>query len=434
MAKAAEVAEKITAGVYDAILSSLYWPDDETMARQRKRYAGAVKSFGERYGEGRDITIYSAPGRVELCGNHTDHNNGIVLAAAVNLDIIAVVSRTDDNVIRLKSHGFGKEDVVPLGSLEPDETEFGHSSGLIRGIAAAFGERGGRLGGFDAYTASDVLKGSGLSSSAAFEVCVAAILNGEYNGGRFDAVTLGLIGQYAENKFFGKPSGLMDQTTCSVGGAISIDLEDPSAPLVKKVPLDLAARGLYLVVTDTKGDHSDLTGEYAAIRGDMEAAAACFGKTCLRDLDYEDFKRHIGMVRARAGDRAVTRSVHFFEECRRVRQAADAIERGDMARFLKLIIESGHSSFEFNQNAYSPQTPNRQGIPVALAISQSILNDMGGAWRLQGGGFAGTIQAFVPRRLTDTYCDAMREAFGADACHILRARPRGAIKIEPANE
>jgi galactokinase len=226
----------------------------------------------------------------------------------------------------------------------------------------------------------------------------------------------------------------MDQTTCAVGGAISIDLEDPSAPVVKKVPLDLAARGMYLVVTDTKGDHSDLTDEYAAIRNEMEAAAGCFGKRCLREVDYDDFKRHIARVRSRAGDRAVVRSIHFFEECRRVRQAVDAIERGDMARFLKLIIECGHSSFEFNQNAYSLKKPSHQGVPVALAVSQSILNDRGGAWRLQGGGFAGTIQAFVPRRLVDTYCDAQREAFGADACHVLRVRPFGGLKVEAGQD
>jgi galactokinase len=368
------------------------------------------------------------PGRVELCGNHTDHNDGVVMAAAVNLDIIAVASKSAGEVIRIRSHGFQYEDEVDLSYLDPDPGEFGKSSAIIRGVAAAFRERGGKLGAFDAYTISDVLKGSGLSSSAAFEICVAMILNGEYNEGRFDAVTLGIMGRYSENKFFGKPSGLMDQIACSVGGAVSIDFGDPSAPAVLKIPLDLRRHGIHLVVTDTKGDHSDLTDEYSAIRSEMESVAAFFGKRCLREVDYEDFKLRIADARRETGDRAVVRAMHFFEECKRVSGAADAVENDDMARFLELIIECGHSSFEFNQNAYSINTPDRQGVPLGLAVSQRILNGRG-AWRLQGGGFAGAIQAFVPGPLLDEYCRAMRGLFGDDACHVLNIRREGCVRL-----
>ena len=289
MATAPQLAERVRRGEYDAFFSSLYGGDEETAARQRERYAGALDAFGENYGAAREVSLYSVPGRVELCGNHTDHNNGVVMAAAIDLDIVAVVSKSDAGRIRLRSYGFGDEDIVDLDRLQPNERKYGLSSAMIRGVAAGFREIGGVVGGFDAYTVSDVLKGSGLSSSAAFEVCVATILNGEYNGSRFDAVTLGIIGQYAENVFFGKPSGLMDQITCSSGGVLSIDLKDPSAPLVEKVPLELP--GLRLVVTDTGGDHanSNLTDEYAAIRKEMESVAGYFGKRCLREVCYDDF-------------------------------------------------------------------------------------------------------------------------------------------------
>jgi galactokinase len=421
-------ARDIQKGAYDEIFNTLYWPDEKTVSRQRGRYTGAIDSFERHYGADRDISIYSVPGRAELCGNHTDHNNGVVLASAVNIDIIAVVSKSSDGVIRLRSRGFGREDAVGLDELSPDEREFGSSSAIIRGVAAAFRDRGGKYGALDAYTTSDVLRGSGLSSSAAFEVCVGSILNGEYNEGRFDAVTLAMIGQYSENEFFGKPSGLMDQTACSVGGTVFIDFENHASPLVEKVPLDLASSDIYLVVTDTKSDHSDLTEEYGAIRREMESVAAYFGKKCLRAVKYEDFMSGVADVRRRAGDRAIVRAIHFFEECRRVREAVSAARDGDMRRWLSIMGESGHSSFEFNQNAYSVKTPERQGIPVGLAVSAAILGGRG-ACRLQGGGFAGAIQAFVPGDLLDEYCGTMRKVFGGDACRVLNVRPRGEIRI-----
>jgi galactokinase len=429
MATAPQLAEKVRAGEYDTVFSSLYGTDGGTAEQQRERYVDALDDFAGSFGASREVSVYSVPGRVELCGNHTDHNNGVVLAAAVNLDIVAIVSKSDSGTIRLRSRGFGDEYAVDLARLESDRSEYGLSSAMIRGVAAGFRERGGNLGGFDAYTVSDVLKGSGLSSSAAFEVCVGTILNAEYNDSRFDAVTLGIIGQYAENVFFGKPSGLMDQITCAAGGTLSIDLKDPSAPVVvEKSPLDLSSHGLRLVVTDTKGDHSNLTDDYAAIRNEMERAASCFGKRCLREVCYDDFLKRVADVREKAGDRAAVRAVHFFEECARVREAVGAAERDDMPRFLELIAESGHSSFEFNQNAYSAKTPDRQGITVGLAVSQAVLRGRG-ACRLQGGGFAGTIQAFVPEDLLEKYCAALCSVFGDDACHVLHLREQGGIKI-----
>jgi galactokinase len=415
------------AGKYDYVFSSLYGPGGDA-ARQRERYARAIGAFGESYGPGRRVSVYSVPGRVELCGNHTDHNNGIVMAAAVDLDIIAVASKSCRDEIRLRSKGFSGEHAVSLSTLQPRDSEAGSPSAIIRGVAQGFCAYGGRIGGFDAYVDSDVLKGSGLSSSAAFEVCVGTVLNEEFNGRRFDAVTLGIIGQFAENRYFGKPSGLMDQVTCASGGAISIDLKDPSAPVVEKVPLDLASYGMNLVVTDTKGDHSGLTDEYAAIRGEMESVARYFGKPCLREVPYDDFLGAVARVRDAAGDRATLRALHFFEECGRVREAIDALGRGDMRGFLSIIAESGNSSFEYNQNAYSARDSGHQGIPVALALSQVTLRERG-AWRLQGGGFAGTIQAFVPDDLLDGYRALMRSVFGDDACHTLQVRASGGVKV-----
>jgi galactokinase len=426
-ARASRVRETIDSGGFDKIFSRLYWPERDSILAQRGRYLDAIHAFTENYGGDRDISIYSVPGRIEICGNHTDHNNGIVMAAAVNLDIIAVVAKSEGSVIRVRSKNFG-EDVVSLSGLKPDSSEFGRSSAMIRGVAAGITERDGRIGGFDAYTTSDVLKGSGLSSSAAFEVCVGAIMNGEYNGGRFSAVEIGQIGQYAENVFFGKPSGLMDQISCAVGGAVSIDLKDPSNPLVKKVSFDLSSYGMKLVVTDTKGDHADLTEEYSAIRGEMEQVARFFGKKNLREVNRDDFYLRIADIRREAGDRSVLRAAHFFEECGRVDRAIDAVDSGDIARFLSIITECGNSSFEYNQNAYCIKTPTRQGVPVALAISQVILSGRG-AWRLQGGGFAGTIQAFVPDGLLDEYCRALHRVFGEDACHVLRVREDGPLNV-----
>lgn len=430
MANALEMKSDIQNGRYDNAFRRLYGEDADRLAMQRQRYAEAVDSFAELYGENRSLSLYSTPGRTEIGGNHTDHNNGIVMAAAIDLDIIAVVAKNDDDVIRVHSKGFPNTDEVSLAQLTPQKGEAGRSASLIRGVAAGIRERGGSIGGFDAYTTSEVLKGSGLSSSAAFEVCVGAVLNGEYNEGRFTPVELGIIGQYAENVFFEKPSGLMDQLACAVGGAITIDFADPQKPVVTQIPVDLSAHGMRLVITDTKGDHADLTDDYAAIRREMEAVAGLFGKQVLRQVDREEFLRSIPAVREKVGDRAVLRAIHFYEECRRVGVLKNALQNNDFDVFLQTIIEGGHSSFELNQNAYSLKEPQHQGIPVALALSQLVLGGKG-AWRLQGGGFAGTIQAFVPLDIVEEYDRVLGGVFGSDACHVLTIRADGCTAVLP---
>ena len=418
---------RLAAGHFDSVFADLY-PAGGQINFQRERYGAALDAFAAVYGTGRDVAVYSAPGRTEIGGNHTDHNNGLVLAAAVDLDIIAVVAKADGDVVRLTSEGFSGEDIVDLNELSPVANEEGASAGLIRGVAAGISARGGTVGGFDAYTTSKVLRGSGLSSSAAFEICLGEIFNGEYNNARFGPLELAIIGQHAENVFFGKPSGLLDQTACAVGGAVLLDFRDPKAPQVESIPFDLQKYGLCLVITDTKGSHADLTPDYAEIRAGMERVAAYFGKPVLREVDPAAFFADVAGVRDACGDRAALRAIHFFSECARVPQMANAIKRGDIPAFLALVTECGHSSFEYNQNAYSIRHPNAQGVPLGLALTQRALAGKG-AYRLQGGGFAGTIQAFVPQACLEAYCDALEAAFGAGACHVLSIRAKGSVRV-----
>lgn len=431
MATAAELKRSIEGGAWDAALKKLYGSRAGMLDRQRARYAGAAEAFAALYGADRPVEIYSAPGRTEIGGNHTDHNHGVVMAGAVDLDVIAVVSQNKEKIVRVKSQGFDKLDQVELSHLLPVQEETGRSQSLIRGVAAGIAKQGGKVGGFDAYTTSDVLRGSGLSSSAAFEVVIGAVFNGEYNEGRFSAVEIAKISQYAENVFFDKPCGLMDQTASSVGSVITIDFRDPADPVVEKVSFDLKEYGYCLCITDTKGSHASLTDEYAAVREEMEAVAAHFGKSVLREVEESALLADIAGVRAKLGDRAVLRALHFFADSRRAGALCEAIRAKRFEEFLRLIVEGGHSSFEYNQNAYSAKNPREQGVSVGLALSQRILNGCG-AWRLQGGGFAGTIQAFVPERLLEEYCSVMDSVFGAGACHVLNVRNYGAIRVTPS--
>ena len=412
MANTIELKQQIAQGEYDAAFTKLYGA--AAVQEQRKRYTDLINEFEKAYGTVRTVRLYSAPGRTEIGGNHTDHNNGVVLAGSVNLDMVAVVSPNEENVIRVKSLGFDKIDDVDVNILTPQPREAEHSASLIRGVAKGIVDAGGKVGGFDCYSTSNVLRGSGLSSSAAFEVCIGAILRGEY----------------AENVFFGKPCGLMDQTACAVGGVITIDFKDPSKPVVGQTAIDLAKHGFVMCISDTKGSHADLTDDYAAIRREMESVAAQFGKAVLRDVDEDEFYKAIPQLRKAVGDRAVVRAIHFYNDCRRAAQLCDAVRDDDFDTFLKLIIEGGHSSFEFNQNAYSIKAPKEQGVPLALALSQKVLNGRG-AWRLQGGGFAGTIQAFVPVDLLDAYKAAIDGCFGEGSCHVLNIRNYGAVPVTP---
>ena len=429
MATSAQLREQIAAGRWDGPLAALYGTAPQELARQRARYCAALEQFELYFGPGRQVQVYSAPGRAELGGNHTDHQHGYGLAAAVTLDLVAVAARNTDGYVRVKSRGFNKLDVIDLATAEPQEGESTHSASLIRGIAEGFRTAGKAIGGFDAYTASDVLRGSGLSSSAAFEMGMACIWNGEYACG-LDARALAGICQYAENTYFGKPSGQLDQLASAVGGVIFADFADPAAPQVEKIHADgLLPPGMTLCVTDTRGSHSELTGEFAAIRNEMEAVAACLGGRVLGEVEEKHFWQELPRLREQCGDRAVLRAIHYFEENARTLAQRDALAAGDFAAFARLVEKSGHSSFECCQNVYCASSPKHQGLSAALAISQSILAGTGGAWRMQGGGFAGTIQAFVPDALIKRYCAAMEALFGPGCCYLLSLREQGTVRV-----
>ena len=429
MATSMQLRQQILAGEQDAALAALYGADPVVLGRQRERYAAALEQFELYFGPGRQVHVYSAPGRAELGGNHTDHQHGYGLAAAVMLDLVAVASPSDDGFIRVKSRGFNKLDVIDLGEAKPRKGESTHSASLIRGIAEGFRARGRQVGGFDAYTTSDVLRGSGLSSSAAFEMGMAVILNGEYDCG-MSAPELAKICQYAENTYFGKPSGLLDQLTSAVGGVIFVDFADPADPQIEKIhAAGLLPEGMRLCVTDTRGSHSELTGEFAAIRKEMEVVAEQMGKNVLGPVKEADLWAALPRLRKRCGDRAVLRAVHYFEENARALAQRNALCAGDFPAFLREIEASGHSSYTLCQNVYCSTDVRHQGLSVALALSQKLLDGKGGAWRMQGGGFAGTIQAFVPEALTQTYHDAIEAVFGKGSCYILRLREQGARKV-----
>lgn len=419
------MVNKLCSGNFDFILKTLY--GESAVERQRNRYISAIEKFSEIFPERDDIKIYSAPGRTEIGGNHTDHQHGCVLAAAVDLDVIAVVAFHNEGVIRLKSAGHSPNH-VNLSDLSVQKKEMGSSSALIRGIASRFHEMGVQISGFDAYTTSDVLSGSGLSSSAAFEVLVGTIIDSHYNHGKAGAVEIAKIGQYAENVYFGKKSGLMDQMVSSVGGLVSIDFHETENPEIKSFPYDFEASGYCLYVTDTKGSHANLTDDYVAVRSEMESIAAQFGKAILRDVNENEFYSAIPKLREKCSDRAVMRAAHFFAENRRAVLEANALSEGNMNYFLELVRQSGESSANLLQNLYSCSQPTEQAISIGIMLSKSILG-RNGAVRVHGGGFAGTIQAFVPAEKVNEYSQEMNRIFGDGSCYILRIRPVGGIEI-----
>ena len=426
MTKIEILKKNIMNGDYDARFKRVY-VTDEAVKLQHERYVSLAEDFAALFGEERDARLFSAPGRTEVGGNHTDHNHGRVLAASINLDAIAVASKNDENIVRVKSRGYNM-DVCDITDLEIKEDEKGHSPALVRGMCAGFKKYGYEIGGFDASTLSSVLSGSGLSSSAAYEVLVGTMLNYLYNDGKVDAITIAKIAQYAENVYFDKPCGLMDQMACSVGGFVTIDFNNPAEPIVNEVKFDFASSGHSLCIVDTKGSHSDLTDDYAAIRSEMESVAGVFGKNVLREVDEEEFKKNIPAVREKVGDRAVLRAMHFFADNARVLKEVDALKKGNFDEFKSYILESGDSSYKYNQNVYSNKKPLEQPVSLALALSESILKGKG-AWRVHGGGFAGTIQAFVPNEILEDYKNAMESVFGDDSCYVLIIRPVGGVEV-----
>lgn len=424
--KPVELIAKIKSGELDSQMKRVYVTDN-AVEEQKPRYIRTIEKFIELFGEDRDVIVLSAPGRTEICGNHTDHNNGKVLAASINLDAIAVAAKNDKLVINEKSEGHSINS-VDLDNLDPDEANYGKSAAMIKGVAARLKDCGYEIGGFDACTTSDVMGGSGLSSSAAFEVLLGTVINHLYNDGKIDPVTIAKAAQYSENVFFGKPSGLLDQMASSVGTFVTIDFESTQEPVIKKVDFDFEKSGHALCIVDTHGNHSDLTDDYAAVRGEMEAVAQAMGKEVLREISFEDFKKAIPSLKDKVNDRAIIRAYHFYNENIRVENAVNSLESNDFESFKNTITESGFSSYLYNQNVYSPKTPTDQKLSLALCVSEDILKGKG-AWRVHGGGFAGTIQAFVPNDMLDEYKNTMEAVFGEGSCYVLIIRPVGGARV-----
>ncbi|MDD6175440.1 MAG: galactokinase family protein [Firmicutes bacterium] len=427
MSTISQLRGQIAGGSLDDTLMSLYCTDADGAAVQKARYLEAIRQFEGMFSQRDGLAIFSAPGRTEVGGNHTDHQHGCVLAASVNLDVIAVAAPRPDSVITVKSEGFDA-DRVDISDLTPQKEETGRSAALIRGVCEGFVRRGFRIGAFDAYTTSNVLKGSGLSSSAAFEVLIGTILNHLYNDGTIDAVVIAQIAQFAEREYFGKPCGLMDQTASSVGGFVAIDFEDPQKPAVRQIGFRFSDCGHHLVIVDTRGDHADLTEDYAAIGDEMRSVAAHFGQEVLRGVDPAAFYAELGRLKGTVSDRALLRAMHFFAENDLAQREAETLEAGDFDAFKRQVLSSGRSSFCLLQNVFSTAHPERQEIPLALALSEQMLAGRG-AWRVHGGGFAGTIQAFVPVGMTADYCRRMEAVFGAGCCYVLSVRPVGAVRL-----
>ncbi len=400
---------------------------DEAVELQKERYIETIEEFISLFGDDRDIIVTSAPGRTEVCGNHTDHNNGKVLAASINLDAIAVCAISNENTVRVKSKGHAMN-VVDITKLLPDESEFGRSTAMVRGVVSKIKDMGYKIGGFDAVTTSDVMGGSGLSSSAAFEVLLGTTVSYLFNDGKIDPVDIAKVAQYSENVFFGKPCGLLDQMASSVGTFVTIDFKSTENPVINKVAYDFSKSGHSLCIVDTGGNHSDLTEDYAAVRSEMESVAKAMGKNVLREIDFEDFKNAVPELTQKVNDRALLRAYHFYNENLRVEKAVNALENDDFDTFKEVILDSGKSSYMLNQNVYSPSNATEQKLSLALCVTEDLLKDKG-AFRVHGGGFAGTIQAFVPNEILDTYKTEMEKIFGKGSCHVLIIRPVGGTRV-----
>ncbi len=420
------VRESLEQGSLDQRIKEIY-VDEQRVPYNRERYIRAIDRFTELFPSEKEIEIYSAPGRSEVCGNHTDHQNGMVLATSINLDAIAIVAKAEEPVIRLVSGDFPMEE-VDVADLSMKEEEQSTTTALIRGVAAGMKERGHQVGGFTAYITSDVLMGAGMSSSAAFESLIGTILSGLYNDMQVSSIEIAQIGQYAENIYFGKPCGLMDQMACSVGGMIFIDFKEKEHPEVRQVHTDFEKAGLSLCIVDTKGSHADLTPDYAAVPAEMNQVAQALGREHLREVPRETFFKEIPKLWKETSGRAVLRAIHFYEEEERVLRGVRSLEESDYSGFLSVIRASGDSSAKYLQNIYSPKDVESQNVTVALAVSESILGE-NGVCRVHGGGFAGTIQAFVKNEAVAAYKEQIEAIYGDDSCHVLKVRLQGGIRV-----
>ena len=422
--KAFELKKMISEGALDSY-AHLY----ADTAAQAKRFIAAIDSFTALYGEDRDIEIFSVPGRSEISGNHTDHNRGCVLAGAIDRDIIAVAAKNDDGVIRFMSEGFG-EVVTDLSMIDdPDNFENYTSSALIAGLCRGFQLKGYAIGGYDAYSTTEVLKGSGISSSAAFEVMIGNVLNYMYNDGSVENTEIAKLSQYAENVFFGKPCGLMDQMACAVGGFVYIDFENPEDPIVDSIEFSLTDAGYSLCIVNTGGNHADLNDDYASVPYEMKAVAAELGQQVLRGISEEKIITAIPSLRESVGDRAILRAIHFVRENERVEDIRRALKASDVEGFLSGILSSGSSSFKYLQNVFTTINVKEQGLSLALAITEGYLEGKACAFRVHGGGFAGTIQVFIKNEYVEDYCKLMDSVFGSGSAMKLRIRPLGACKL-----
>ncbi|MBR5973591.1 MAG: galactokinase [Clostridiales bacterium] len=400
--------------------------DPALLSYERERYIRAIERYREIYGEDQ-IEIFSAPGRTEVMGNHTDHQHGEVIAASINRDAIAVAHPTGDEIIRITSGDFPQVE-VDLRELSPFPGKENGTKSIIKGVVKGCLDRGYKVGGFCAYVTSDVLIGAGLSSSAAFETLIGTILSGLFNDESVPAEEIAMIGQYAENVYFGKPCGLMDQMACSVGGLIHIDFKDPEKAAVERLDFDLCTAGYSLCITDTKSSHNDLTAEYAAIPREMKEIAGFFGREFLLGTTVQELIVHSSELRGRYGDRAFLRAIHFVMENERVGRAVEALHNKNVSAFLEEVRQSGKSSAEVLQNVYVSSDVIHQNVSVALAVSGAVLDPQTSAYRVHGGGFAGTIQAFLKNEDVSSYKETMDSVFGRDACQILKIRLTGGTK------
>ncbi len=419
------IISEIENGNYDNLFLDIY-VDGDKISYQKQRYVNAIESYIEEFGED-DVEIYSAPGRSEVGGNHTDHQHGEILAASINLDAIGIVKKTDDMKVSILSKGYTLT-TISLENLDMQEEEKETTIALIKGVVAGLANRGYKIGGFKAYITSDVLIGAGLSSSATYETLIGNIVSGLYNNMSVSAEEIAIIGQFAENVYFGKPCGLMDQMACSVGNMVHVDFADINNPKVEKVTFDLNKYGYSLCITDTKGSHADLTADYAAVPEEMKKVAAFFGKEVLLGLTVDDILENIVKVREQVGDRGVLRALHFIRENERVQKEVSYLSDEDIEGFLKTVAASGNSSYKYLQNVYSNADVQHQNVSLALAISEDFLGD-NGVSRVHGGGFAGTIQAFVKNDIVIEYQKIMDKVFGQGACSVLKIRKYGGMKV-----
>ena len=415
--------QELSDGVHAARLASLYCCAPAETASEAARYAAVLDGLEKTFGSHAEAGLYSAPGRTEIGGNHTDHQHGRVLAGSVNIDMIAAAAPNDKNQLRVQSEGYDLC-VIDLNNLEARKEEENTTAALLRGECAAFTQRGAKLAGLDVYISSNVPKGSGVSSSAAFEVLIGVILNDCFMTEKVSPIAIAQIGQWAENVYFGKPCGLMDQMASSVGNIITIDFASPAKPVVEPVAVDFSKAGLALCILDSGADHADLTDEYAAIPAECRAVAAVCGGEVLRDVPFETFLAKLPECRRQCGDRAVLRAFHVYADNDRVAKQVAALHDGDFGTFLCLVNESGRSSWEYLQNVIPAGYKEHQEVGVTIAAAKHLLGDKG-AVRVHGGGFAGTVQAFVPVEMLDEFKAGMEAILGEGRCHVLSIRPEG---------